>query len=303
MSFPLALLSESPEILEPFYIACETKVPKMVQLSLTAIQRLVTFEAVSPVAAINLINCLWNLMESGTEELKLLQTVTLLISTNSVVHGDALAKGLALCFRLHFTKSQTTNNAASATIRQIVSVIFERTQKEDLRKAATETFGNVVESVAANYEELKQGSRYAPKSLNQSAGDAFLLFQDLVQLVNADQPFWLNGLTEMTRTFGLELLESIFTQFPEIFFKHEEFSFLLKERVCPLIIKLFSPNIKYKPQLIGHQLHSPQSQTQQSQSSLLSSDKPFYPISIRLLRIVNVLIQKFYTMLVSFTKS
>ncbi len=44
-------------------------------------------------------------------------------------------------------------------------------------------------------------------------------FQDLVQLVNAEQPFWLTGLTEMTRTFGLELLELIFTSFPDIFYK------------------------------------------------------------------------------------
>lgn len=229
-----ALLAESPEILEPFFMGCDTKQAKIVVLSLSAIQRLITFEAVSPVAAINLINCLWNLMESGLEELKLLQTVTLLISSNSVVHGDALAKGLALCFRLHFTKNQTTNNAASATVRQIVSVIFERAQKEDVAAAAaavSDATNNATELSEFNAEELKQGSRYPPKSLRQAAGDAFLLFQDLVQLVNADQPFWLNGLTEMTRTFGLELLESIFTSYPEIFFKHEEFGFLLKERV------------------------------------------------------------------------
>lgn len=42
--------------------------------------------------------------------------------------------------------------------------------------------------------------------------------QDLVQLVNADQPLWLLGLTEMTRTFGLELLESVLTTFPTVFY-------------------------------------------------------------------------------------
>lgn len=45
------------------------------------------------------------------------------------------------------------------------------------------------------------------------------MLQDLVQLVNADQPLWLVGLTEMTRTFGLDLLESVLTMFPQIFFK------------------------------------------------------------------------------------
>ena len=37
--------------------------------------------------------------------------------------------------------------------------------------------------------------------------------------MNGEQPFWLAGLTEMTRTFGLELIESILTSFPAIFYK------------------------------------------------------------------------------------
>lgn len=37
--------------------------------------------------------------------------------------------------------------------------------------------------------------------------------------MNADQPYWLIGMTEMTRTFGLELLESVLTQFSDVFYK------------------------------------------------------------------------------------
>ena len=65
------------------------------------------------------------------------------------------------------------------------------------------------------------------------------------------------------------------------FFQHPEFSFLLKERLCPLIIKLFSPSIK-----------------QRASSSPL--ERPLYPVAVRLLRIVSVLIEKFYTLLVRF---
>ena len=106
----------------------------------------------------------------------------------------------------------------------------------------------------------------------------------------------------MTRTFGLELLESIFNDYPEIFNKHEEFSFLLKERVCPLVIKLFSPNLKYKQ--IQKQLQQQQQFYQQQQHNNLntlanSTDKPFFPISIRLLRILNVIITKYYAMLIT----
>ena len=64
-------------------------------------------------------------------------------------------------------------------------------------------------------------------------------------LVGADQPVWMTGIVEMTRTFGLELLESMLTQFPSVFSQHAPFRALLKERVCSLVIKLFSPNIKH----------------------------------------------------------
>lgn len=43
-------------------------------------------------AADNILGMLWNLMEAGLEELKLLQTAIILITTNSVVQHDSLAK-------------------------------------------------------------------------------------------------------------------------------------------------------------------------------------------------------------------
>ena len=61
----------------------------------------------------------------------------------------------------------------------------------------------------------------------------------------------MTGIVEMTRTFGLELLESMLTQFPSVFIQHAPFRALLKERVCSLVIKLFSPNIKYNSRGIG----------------------------------------------------
>lgn len=70
------------------------------------------------------------LLEQGLEEIKILQTVTLLLTTNSVVTGDLLAKTLVLCFRLHFSKDVTTVHAAGATVRQLVSLVFERIDRD-----------------------------------------------------------------------------------------------------------------------------------------------------------------------------
>ena len=51
---------------------------------------------------------------------------------------------------------------------------------------------------------------------------------------------------EMTRTVGLELLETLLLGYSPLFYHHDQCRMLLKERVCSLVIKLFSPNIKYR---------------------------------------------------------
>ncbi|CAH1783969.1 unnamed protein product [Owenia fusiformis] len=271
------LVSQSTEVIQPFILGCDTKNPKIVHICLTSMQRLVQHESISMTAANNIISMLWVLMEAGIEELKLLQTATLLLTTNAVVQHESLAKAVVLCFRLHFTKDSTTNNTAAAVVRNLVSIVFERVVTEDAVPSQEPL-------PPMSVEQLKAGSRQPPQSLRPCAGDAYLLFQDFCQLVNADQPYWLVGMTEMTRTFGLELMESVLTTFPAVFLKHPEFSFLLKEKVCPLVIKLFSPSLKYRQGLPS--LPSP-----------VPVEKPYFPIVMRLLRIVNVLIHNYYKLL------
>ncbi|XP_066865780.1 protein MON2 homolog isoform X3 [Kogia breviceps] len=230
-----ALKENSSEVVQPFLMGCGTKEPKITQLCLAAIQRLMSHEVVSETAAGNIINMLWQLMENSLEELKLLQTVLVLLTTNTVVHDEALSKAIVLCFRLHFTKDNITNNTAAATVRQVVTVVFERMVAEDERHR------DVVEQpvpVQGN------SNRRSVSTLKPCAKDAYMLFQ------------------------------------------HQEFSFLLKERVCPLVIKLFSPNIKFR-------------QGSSTSSSPAPVEKPYFPICMRLLRVVSVLIKQFYSLLVT----
>lgn len=291
-----ALQRDSPEILQPFILGCDTKNPKVVQVCVAGIQRLIAHGALSPSSADKVVACLWTLMEIGVEEVKLLQTILLLLNSGDGVKGDALAKALALCLRLHVAKDSTTVNAASATVRQLVSLVFERVADEDrLSEGRVRTVDDI------NVEELKVCSAAPPKSLEPCAADAYMLFQDLVQLINADRPFWLVGLVEMSRSLGLELLEELLTTFDAVFSKHKEQSFLLKERVCPLIIKLFSPNIKHRGSgaLLGVSSATGTSASSASNATAGSSasERPCFAISVRLLRIVSVLIHKYHAFL------
>ncbi|XP_030829471.1 protein MON2 homolog isoform X2 [Strongylocentrotus purpuratus] len=277
-----ALVMNSGEILQPFLLGCDTKNLRIVQLCLGSVQRLITHEALSAQAAGNVISMLWGLMECGMEDLKVLQTTLVILTTNTIVRGPSLAKAVVVCFRLHFSKDNTTSNTASAIVQQVISIVFERVLAEDEANADGS-------EVAVDEEQLKisLGNREAPKSLRPCAKDAYMLFQDLCNLVNGDPPCWLQGMTTMTKKFGLELLESVLNSFPQVFLRHTEFSFLLKERVCPLLIKLFSPSLKHRQGMSA------------PSAPVNPPEKPTFHMSLRLLRVVSVVINKYYSLLMT----
>lgn len=64
----------------------------MFQCCLQIMQKLITQQAVDQKGARYITDTLWTLMESGIEEVKILQSVTLLLTTNTIVHGETLAK-------------------------------------------------------------------------------------------------------------------------------------------------------------------------------------------------------------------
>ena len=354
-----ALYDESVRILEPFIMGCEFKQnQKVVQISLNAIQRMITHQAVGPVAACKLVDCLWTLMENNLEEVKVLQTATLLLSTNNVVSGPVLARTIVLCFRLYNIDNSIVTSIASATIRQLVSNVFERVENEDTAeycKQLEDISDNIVdvtikqtgklsptlEKVPVDYGELKNfisghlvnlanalRMQYAPRSLKSCAADAFLLLRDLVLILNDEQSLWLVGLTDISKTFVLELLELVFVSFSDVLTRHEEFKYLIKERVCYMILEMFSPDINYNTaneydQSINRAVNSrstlgpssdTMSETRLSKGGIL--DEEFISVvsdiklsmennrsigatSMRVLRILSMLIQKFYAELLT----
>lgn len=55
-------------------------------------QRLIVADVVDESSGEHVVETLWMLMETGVEELKVLQTVTLLLTTSTVIQGPNLAK-------------------------------------------------------------------------------------------------------------------------------------------------------------------------------------------------------------------
>ncbi|XP_048486836.1 protein MON2 homolog isoform X2 [Plutella xylostella] len=269
------------QILYPLVQGCESKDMKIIKFCLGTIQRLIAQQGIDAKGARHVVDCLYNLGQGHVLELKLLQTAALLMTTSDLVHGDTLARLMVLCMRMVVAseaRDASTAHAAAATARQLVALVFER--------ALAEANGQLKVNPA---DVRPQSNSKAPKDLKPCAADAFLILQDIIQLVNGDAASWLVGMTDVPKTFGLELLDTVLTDFAPVFFKINEFRFLLKEHVCALIIRLFSPNVKYRAALTA--AHIP--------GAPPSPPRPLYPVSMRLLRLVSVLVHKYHAALVT----
>ncbi|KER22908.1 hypothetical protein T265_09082 [Opisthorchis viverrini] len=257
-----------------------------------------------------LIETLWILMESNIEELRVLQTAILLLTTSGTVRGKLLARALTLCLRLHNSKTPATVNTAAAAIRQCACAVFDRVLKEEasLSDEVNKSVGlhnlRPDEVVCISVDELRPASK-----------DAYRLFQDICALLNDEPAQWLTGTLDLNRSLGLELIESIITQFSRLFRQNVAFAYLLKTNLCPLVIKLFSPSLKLRPTpsassptglaevasaalaaaaaAVAHASAAVYS----SSTSATSGEKATFPLLVRLKRLITVTVEQYFHLL------
>ncbi|CAO3630367.1 unnamed protein product [Mucor hiemalis] len=249
-------LAKTEDALRPFVLACETKQIKLVTIAIGCIQKLISFHAIPETSIRTILRTLTDVSIHGVEiQLKILQTVLPLLNNYRSVHDDILAEALLICFRLQDSKIVVVNNTAAATLRQLVIFVFDKVAKED-------SMG--LQLSEANQEvEISTGEKI---KLHPCAKDAYYLLQDLCLLTNGDHPEYLR-LNHLSKTFGLELIESVLANHYALFREHKELSAILKERVCPMFIKNFS-------------------------------EKNDFPQTMRLTRVVFILIKQFSEILV-----
>jgi predicted HAD superfamily phosphohydrolase len=112
-------------------------------------------------------------------------------------------QALLLCFKLHESKIAVVSSTAAATLRQLVMFLVDKMVEEDRHDNVQE-----LEDVT-----LPDGSK---KALGPSARDAYSVFEDLCLLANSEKPHFLR-LDFLHKTFALELIESVLTNYHELF--------------------------------------------------------------------------------------
>ena len=103
----------------------------MVLAALGSIQRFVTLHAIAAEEPIHILRVLSIQAHSSDDEIciKVLQTLPLLLTPSSyVVDASALSAALSICFEMLEHRSPTIRHTSQATLRQVVSLMFDRVE-------------------------------------------------------------------------------------------------------------------------------------------------------------------------------
>ncbi|KAI0795954.1 hypothetical protein C8Q75DRAFT_791099 [Abortiporus biennis] len=232
-------------------MGCATKNAKVVAISIGSLQRLIALKAVPQSAVPLIITTMTDCMNQGVDiQLRILQTLLSLITNFPAIHGDLLGDALLLCFKLQESRIAVVSSTAAATLRQLVMFVVDKVVDEDRR--------DELQPEQLVVRPLLDGTEI---SLGPSAQDAFAVFEDLCLLANAEKPHFLK-LETLRKTFALELIESVLTNYHDLFRKHPELLLLLQHHLCPLVLKALS-------------------------------DRPNFPLTLRSTRVVFLLLKQF----------
>ncbi|KAG8736515.1 hypothetical protein FRC10_009226 [Ceratobasidium sp. 414] len=212
--------------------------------------------AVPQTSVSSIISVLGDSISQGVDiQLKILQTLLSLLTNFPDIHDDLLGEALLLCFRLQDSRIAVVSSTAAATLRQLVMFIFDKLIAEQRQRSTTEAPPSQLPSRLA---QLPDGTS---AELPPSAHDAFAIFQDLCLLANSERPLYLH-LESLPKTFSLELIESVLTNYHEIFRSQPELLMLLRHHLSPLLLKSLS-------------------------------DRPHFPLTLRSTRVVFLLLKQF----------
>ncbi|KAJ3872331.1 thaumatin family-domain-containing protein [Lentinula edodes] len=222
---------QSFDLLKPVFMGCATKSPKVVAISLGSLQRLISLKAVPKSTVPEIIRIMGDAMNQGVDiQLKILQTLLGLITNYLEVHNTLLGN-------LQESRIAVVSSMATATLRQLVMVVMDKMVDEDHKNTDAE-IGEADNRLAEITLPDGTTTPFSP-----SAKDAYSVFEDLCLLANLEKPNFLK-LESLHKTFALELIESVLTNYHALFRKalsdRPTFPLILRcTRVVFLLLKQF----------------------------------------------------------------
>ncbi|RAL63468.1 hypothetical protein DID88_003888 [Monilinia fructigena] len=226
-------LTQRPNFVTPFLIACGTKNVKFTGIAVVCLQKLVVSRALPRSRLREVLEAFREATSAGLDvQLKILQALpSLLQNYADELKGELLAAALNICTILQASKNGIVLNTAAATLQQLVVSVFDKVVTEDKIALEVPTIGEA---------PIENGVI----QLRTAALDAYRVFNDICLLTEAQKPQFLRS-TGLPQTFGLELIESVLTNHADIFLSHPEQANILRVRVMPFIINALSEKLNF----------------------------------------------------------
>ncbi|CAI6081639.1 unnamed protein product [Clonostachys chloroleuca] len=223
-------LSQRPNFVNPFIIACGTKNAKFTGIAIVCLQRLIVARALPRSKLNQVLEALMQATSAGLDvQLKILQALpSLLQNYASDLNGDLLVTALNICFTLQSSKNAIVTHTSAATLQQLVVSVFDKVVTED--KSGSD-------ALLAGSAPTEDGT----VELRPAALDAYRIFNDLCLLTDNQRAEFIR-FSGISQTFGLELIESVITNHASVFASHPEQIHVLRVRAMPLIISTLRAN-------------------------------------------------------------
>ncbi|KAJ0982542.1 hypothetical protein J5N97_010797 [Dioscorea zingiberensis] len=255
-------IAQNEDILKMFLMACDVKSVKLSVLGLSCLQKLISHDAVSSCSLKEILSTLRDHAEMTDETVQLKTLQTILIILQSKLHPENeenMAQALGICLRLleSTRSSDNVRNTAAATFRQAVALIFDNVVSAESLPAIKISSSSQISRISSVTDDVSRSithsmslksefvsGRSAMQGALSKAGKLGLrLLEDLTSLAAGGSAIWLR-VNSVQRTFALDILEFILSNYTPIFCSLVSYEQVLRHQVCSLLMTSLRTNVE-----------------------------------------------------------
>ncbi|XP_048591161.1 LOW QUALITY PROTEIN: protein MON2 homolog [Brassica napus] len=248
-------LSSNDDILRIFLMACGVGLrnTKLSVIGLSCLQKLISHDAVEPSSLKEILATLKDHSEMAEEIIQLKTLQTILIIFQSRLHPeteDNMVLALSICLRLlDNNRLPSVYNTAAATFRQAVALVFDQVvSAESLpmpkfsSSSQTARTGSVTGDLSQNInnsgpleKDVISGRLTMRDTLSETGKLGLRLLEDLTASAAGGSAAWLH-VTSLPRTFSLELIEFVLSNYISVFKILLPYEQVLRHQICSLLM-------------------------------------------------------------------
>ncbi|CAG7872296.1 unnamed protein product [Brassica rapa] len=246
-------LSSNDDILRIFLMACGVRNTKLSVIGLSCLQKLISHDAVEPSSLKEILATLKDHSEMAEEIIQLKTLQTILIIFQSRLHPeteDNMVLALSICLRLlDNNRLPSVYNTAAATFRQAVALVFDQVVSAEFlpmpkfsSSSQTARTGSVTGDLSQNInnsgpleKDVISGRLTMRDTLSETGKLGLRLLEDLTASAAGGSAAWLHA-TSLPRTFSLELIEFVLSNYISVFKILLPYEQVLRHQICSLLM-------------------------------------------------------------------